>query len=117
MLLNAIRRVDRYKPYRKIPLRLDVIDQTQPQRLVTLKPPKLQKDLSKALVSVANLLPQSHLKQCKIFLTYLDENDNVQINDKKNEILIHCQTCDLVGVVSELIVYKKRLELFYSFFV
>jgi len=49
-----------------------------------------------------------------MFLTCLAENEYVQIDDKKKEVLIHGKSCNLIYLVSDLIANLKRHESFNS---
>ena len=51
-------------PIMKKPLKVKVIDHTQPQSSEILKPLRQEEDLLKALASVVDSLPQSYREQC-----------------------------------------------------
>ena len=63
LLQNALRRVNKHKPYREKPLKVNVIDQPSENS----ETPK-KEDL---LTSVVDLLPQSYREQSKRLLAYL----------------------------------------------
>ena len=96
MLQNTLRCFDRHKPYRERPLKVNVIDQPQPQTseisASLLAIPKHEEDLFKALSSLVNLIHQSYREQNKSVLTYLAENEHVQIDDKRNVVIIHSKS-------------------------
>ena len=84
MLQNSIRRVDKHKPYVERPLKLNAIDQHQnpPQTPPPLNPQKQDEaDLSKVSSSIVDLMPLSSREQSKRLLTYLAENEHIQIDD------------------------------------
>ena len=57
-------------------------------------------------------MPQLYRQQIKRLLTYLAENEHIQVDDKKNEVLIQGNSYNLIDFVSDLIANCKRLELF-----
>ena len=61
---------------------LNFIDQPQ-NSTPAPSPPKHEEDLSKFLANVIHLMPPSYYEQSKRPLTYLAENEHVQIDKKR----------------------------------
>ena len=73
--------------------------------------------MSKALPSVVDPSPQSYCEQSKTLVIYLAENEHVQIDDKKCEVIKTSQSYNLVDLLSDLIAIVKILESFYSHYI
>ena len=68
------------------------------------------------MASAVNLLPQSYGEECKRLLTYLAESEHIKMDGKKNEVVIHRKTYNLVDLTSDLIANCKRLASFDKLF-
>ena len=80
MLQSALRRVDKHKPYREKPIKVNVIDHPPTsESSKTLRAPKQEEDLSKVTSSIVDLMPHSYCEQSKRHLTYLAENEHLHV--------------------------------------
>ena len=61
-------------------------------------------------------MPHSYSEQSRRFLTYIAENECVQIDVNTNEVIIQGKSCNLSDLVSVLIANLIRLESFASNF-
>jgi len=59
-------------------------------------------------------MPHSYREQSKRQLTYLAENELVQIDEEKNEVTILGKIYNLIDLASDLIANRIRLESFDS---
>ena len=121
LLQNALRRVDKHKPYRERPLKVNVIESNKEMTpssssssSSTTIIPKEEEDLSKVMTSVADLMPHSYREQCKRLLTYLNDSEHVQIDANGNQVVIHGKTYILLDLLSDLVTNRKRLVSFDS---
>ena len=88
---------------------MNAIDQPQSQNSPPAPPPppKQEEDFSKDLT---NLMPRSYREQSKRLLTYFTKNEHVQIDEKKNEVIILSKSKNLIYLASDMIANRKRLE-------
>ena len=61
-------------------------------------------------VLIYKSLPQPYHKQRKRLFTYLAEDENLQIDDKKMEALIYDKSFNLIDLESDMIANRKYLK-------
>jgi len=74
-------------------------------------PPKQGEDLSKVSSSVVDLISQSVVSKVKDS-TNLAENEQIEIDEKKNEVITHMKSNSLIDLIYDMVKNSKRLESF-----
>jgi hypothetical protein len=115
LLQDALRRVDKYKPYRARPVNMSVIDhkkETSPQDSFATAGTQLKKEESDSIVSsIGNLMPHSYREQSKRLITYLMESgqDHIQVDRNCKGIIIQGKSYNLFVLIYDMVTNRKGL--------
>ena len=121
LLQDALRQVDKHKPYHMRLVNISVIDKKEmsfeDSGTTTITLPKEE---NSKLSSVGNLMPHSHHEQSKKLLTYLMESQHNKVNSKGKRIIIQGKIYYLLDLIYVLVTNCKGLLSFddhlYNFF-
>ena len=112
LLQDALRRVDKHKPYRERPATVTTDppkQETSPQDSAQSK----EKELNSIVLKIGNLLPLTYREQSKRVLSYLmletGDEHQVQVESTGKRIIIQGKSYNLVDLICDMVTNRKGL--------
>jgi hypothetical protein len=130
LLQDALRHVDKHRPYRERPTTVvNVTDphspkqETSPQDSAAATAQSMEKELNSIVTSIGKLLPNTYREQSKKLLTYLilesGDDYQVQVDSTGKRIITQGKSYNVLNLVCDMVTNRKRLLSFdinlYSF--